>query len=221
MRLDYPEFGADAKQVLERLVPIEREVGLPGGNWFLARLLRTERSRIASVALVASFIDITERKQAEEVRLWLSAVVASSLDAIMSFSMDQTLSIAGAERMFGYTAAEDFGQPRACSRRDRRSRRPNCWTRCAAARREQQRRGAASTAWSIHVSLSISPGKVIGGTAIARDITQQKQAATVPSEERLRLVVENATDLLDRHGAARPPPGIQARSGCWATPRTK
>lgn len=53
----------------------------------------------------------------------------------------------------------------------------------------------------VHVALSISPikdnlGQVIGGTAIARDVSDQKQAAQAlrSSEERLRLMVESTTD---------------------------
>ena len=37
-RLDYPTLSDDARRVLERLVPVEREVGQSDGRWFLARL---------------------------------------------------------------------------------------------------------------------------------------------------------------------------------------
>jgi two-component system, chemotaxis family, CheB/CheR fusion protein len=204
-RLDYPQLGTDARTVLERLIPIEREVGLPDGKWFLSRLLpyRTMDDHIGGV--VVSFIDITERKQAEEVRLWLSAVVASSTDAIISFAIDLTILSwnAGAQRIFGYGADDAIGQPVSILAPDRADEQ--------AALTKQLREGGSvanhetvgrrQDGTDIHVALSISPirdthGGVIGGTAIARDITQQREAAEAlrASQERLRLVVENATE---------------------------
>ena len=63
-RLDYPQLSEDARRVLDHLAPVEREVGLADGSWFLARLLpyRTVEDKIAGV--VVSFIDITEQKRA-------------------------------------------------------------------------------------------------------------------------------------------------------------
>jgi len=64
-RLDYPELIADARGVLDRLVPVEREVD-DHSRWFLARLLpyRTIDDRIGGVVL--TFIEITALKRAEE-----------------------------------------------------------------------------------------------------------------------------------------------------------
>ncbi len=64
-RLEYPELIADARCVLDKLIPVEREVGDPG-RWFLARLLpyRTLEDRIGGVVL--TFVEITALKRAEE-----------------------------------------------------------------------------------------------------------------------------------------------------------
>ncbi len=63
--LDYAGWEEDAARVLAHLRPVEREIGGPGGEWFLARLLpyRTTEDRIAGVVLTC--VNITERKQAE------------------------------------------------------------------------------------------------------------------------------------------------------------
>ena len=56
--------------------------------------------------------DITERKEAEEKELWLAAIVRDSVDAIIGETPDGIISSwnPGAERTYGYTAAEVVGQ---------------------------------------------------------------------------------------------------------------
>jgi two-component system CheB/CheR fusion protein len=62
-RIDYPEMAKDAARVIERLVPIEREVQGAGDVAYLARMLpyRTQDDRIAGVVL--TFFDVTERER--------------------------------------------------------------------------------------------------------------------------------------------------------------
>jgi two-component system CheB/CheR fusion protein len=209
-QLDYPDLGADATRVLERLVPVEREVGQSDGSWYLARLLpyRTIEDRIAGVVL--SFVNITERKQAEEMRLWLSAVVTSTADGIISFSLDQTILSwnSGAEQIFGYTAQEAIGKPLSilappAQQREQR----DVIARIGAGQQVQslEMRRVRKDGSEVQVSLTISPirdvsARVMAGTAIVRDITAAKEAekALRASEERLRSSVEATRRALER-----------------------
>ena len=64
--LIYPELYSDAVRVLQRLSPVEREVGQSAGRYFLARLspYRTTDDRIAGVVL--TFVDVTKLRLAEQ-----------------------------------------------------------------------------------------------------------------------------------------------------------
>ncbi len=64
--LTYPEFIEEAQAVLDNLATKEREVRVGPESWYVVRIApyRTQEDRIAGV--VATFIDISARKRAEE-----------------------------------------------------------------------------------------------------------------------------------------------------------
>ena len=66
----------------------------------------------AVIGAVNMLIDMTDRKQAEEVRQRLAAIVQFSGDAIVSKNLQGIIESwnAGAERIFGYAAEEAIGQ---------------------------------------------------------------------------------------------------------------
>jgi len=65
-QLDYDGLAADARAVLDDLVPIEREIRSHKDGWYLARIrpYRTVDDKIDGV--VATFIDVSERRQMED-----------------------------------------------------------------------------------------------------------------------------------------------------------
>jgi len=139
--------------------------------------------------LVSSTIrDVTERKRAEEVRAQLAAIVDSSDDAIIGKSMDGTIRSwnAGAQRVFGYAAAEVVGKPISLLLPPDRSREEQAIIeRLINGERietfETVRRTKHGS--EIDVSVTISPiqdahGHVIGTSKVARDISDRKRAET-------------------------------------------
>ena len=65
-RLGSNDLPDDARQVLAKLVPLEREMQDEAGHWYLTRVLpyRSSDDRIEGV--VITFVDITARRQSEE-----------------------------------------------------------------------------------------------------------------------------------------------------------
>jgi two-component system, sensor histidine kinase and response regulator len=140
--------------------------------------------------------DVTERKRAEYARERLAAVVDSSDDAIMSTTLDGKIAAwnRGAERVFGYSAAEVVGKPLLLLMPPERLKEladilARTWSGESFEHFETVRLRKDGT--SINVSVTISPirdgnGVVIGASAIARDITDRKRAEeTLRDNERL------------------------------------
>jgi PAS domain S-box-containing protein len=150
--------------------------------------------------------DITKRKQMEQEATRLAAIVASSADAIIGNDLAGVITDwnKGAERIYGYTAEEVIGKPASI---------------LAPPERENEilemieglKRGelienhetvrVRKDGKRLHIALTVSAvrdaaAKIIGFSAIARDISEQKrtEGALRYSEQRLQGIISSAMD---------------------------
>lgn len=131
--------------------------------------------------------EAASRQEAFEASAWLAAIVENSDDAILSKTLDGTILSwnAGAEKLFGYTAAEAIGQPiTLIIPQDRLHEEEAIIRQLRAGEKvhsfETVRR--RKDGGLVHISLTVSPvkdatGKVLGASKIARDIGPSKHAA--------------------------------------------
>jgi PAS domain S-box-containing protein len=130
-------------------------------------------------------IDVTDRKQAEETRARLAAIVESSDDAVVGKTLDGIITSwnGAAEKMFGYTATEAVGQHISLIiPAERREEEDEVLARLRNGQKidhfETERQ--AKDGRRINISLTVSPirspaGKIIGASKVARDITERKR----------------------------------------------
>src|SRR5947209_6377941 len=130
--------------------------------------------------------DITDRNQLEAAGLHLAAIIESSDDAIISKNLNGVITSwnKGAERIFGYTAAEALGNPVSMlAPSERVNEMPDILSKIRQGLRvehyETKRRRKDGQV--IDVSLTVSPirsasGQIVGASKIARDITDRKRA---------------------------------------------
>ncbi len=189
---------------------VEAILERPDGQriWFepYPTLLRDSTGRI--VAGINMLVDITERKRAEAVRAHLAAIVESSADAIISKSLQGIITSwnQGAEKIFGYTAAETVGQPITLlippQRMDEEPQILDSIQRgITVTHYETVRRCKDGT--EIDISLTVSPirdssGTIIGASKIARDITERKRTEVALHHLNATLeqrVAERTTEL--------------------------
>ena len=136
--------------------------------------------------------DISQQKLLERDALRLAAIVASSDDAIVSKDLNSIVQSwnAGAERIFGYTAAEAIGRHISLIiPEDRIDEETHVISRILAGQSVQHfetvRRRKDGT--MIDISLTVSPirtsrGEIIGASKIARDVTEQKRLQRAADE---------------------------------------
>lgn len=160
-------------------------------HWILGRWQVFKDSSGQPIRMTGINIDITSRKEAEQVQRRLAAIVESSDDAIVgNLNGIVTSWNPAAERMFGYHAKEMIGCPITTIipvelHDDERTILETIERGERIERRETVRVTRAGE--RMDVSLTISPvrdetGRVIGAASIARDITQAKK-----TEQALRM----------------------------------
>ncbi|HVV98825.1 MAG TPA: PAS domain S-box protein [Planctomycetaceae bacterium] len=152
--------------------------------------IRNPDGSIGGAVLV--FRDVTEARRSMEARLYLAAIVESSDDAIIGHTLDGVIASwnLGAERLYGYSAAEAVGQSLSLLV-------PADHPEEMTGNLEQIRRGeyidhfetvrVRKDGSRVDVSLTISPvrdseGRIIGASKIARDITSRKEEDRRKSE---------------------------------------
>jgi len=140
--------------------------------------------RVTGVCGIAT--DITERQRFEAASLHLAAIVESSDDAIISKDLNGNITSwnRGAERIFGYTAAEALGRPVSIlTAPTLPNEMPDILAKIKRGERVEQyeTRRRRKDGQVIDVALTVSPvrnaaGRIVGAAKIARDITQRKRA---------------------------------------------
>jgi hypothetical protein len=166
--------------------------------------IRTADGRTVGAVLV--FRDITERRRHDQTVNRLAAIVEASDDAILTKSVDGTITSwnEGAERMFGYSPADAIGRPAMMLfPPDRLAEEAEFLRRIGRGERVQhfETERIAKDGHRVQVSVSLSPlknaaGSIIGISTIARDITEQVSLLT--AERRARAEAERANQTKDQ-----------------------
>lgn len=142
---------------------------------------------------------LTNLQSPELAPYWLTALIDSADDAIISKTLDGIITSwnAGAQRIFGYTADEVIGKSiTILIPEGHLDEEPAILSRLRAGQRIEHYETVRMTKDGrlIDISLTVSPimgpnGKIIGASKIARDITEQRQArrALDDAAERFKL----------------------------------
>jgi PAS domain S-box-containing protein len=167
-------------------------------EWRLDRIVLPD----GRFGVVCSFRDIGDRKRAEQNTSLLASIVESSDDAIVSKNLDGIIMSwnRGAERLFGYAAAEVLGQSIAILiPPDRIEEEPKILEQLKHGERVEhfETLRVRKDGSYLNVSLTISPvkaadGRIVGASKVARDITEKVRQDKALQEASVALMRANA-----------------------------
>ncbi|MBA2436252.1 MAG: PAS domain S-box protein [Chthoniobacterales bacterium] len=208
-QLAHENFLEDAELVLRDLRTIEREVRVGDVNWYLTRIApyRTAEDRIAGV--VATFIDITRRKQAEDALRESESRLRRALDietvGVLFLNVDGQIKDANNAflRMSGYSREDlengllrwgEFSPPEWRPLSISAFEELKGTGKTGTYQKEYVRKDGTRW-WGLFSAAKLSQNLAV---KYVLDINEQKQAeeALRASEERFRQFAENSTDVL-------------------------
>jgi PAS domain S-box-containing protein len=164
----------------------------------------------AVTGAMAVYVDVTERKRAEAEHAELAAIVESSHDAVIGKTLDGLITSwnRGAEVLYGYRSEEVLGRSVSILiPEDQEDEMPGILAKLRRGERidhfetTRLRKDGTQLTASLSVSPIVAPdGRILGASAIARDITEQQRARAKELQQRLntdleRLLAERTVQL--------------------------
>jgi two-component system CheB/CheR fusion protein len=219
LKFEDPDLVADARQVLTRLAPREKEVIVDDGRWCIRRIIpyRTVDDRIQGV--VVTFADVTELKLAGIKAGLLATIMRNSFDAVIVHDIDGKITSwnRGAERLYGYKEADALTMSiRKLIPDDSWKEYRQVLEQVSRAERVEsfeaprlRKDGTTVDVWITATGLTDEHGKVTSIAKIDRDITERKQyqsrleaeverrtAALHENEARMRAILQSPDDAI-------------------------
>ena len=192
--------------------PMGAEMELAGrrrdGTTFPAEISLSAIDTEEGILVSAAVRDVTQRQQAAETAAQLASIIQSSYDAVIGKTLDHVITSwnPGAERLYGYTAAEITGRHvEVLIPPEDREREAEIVAAVARGERvdRYQARRLRKDGTAVEVSLTMSPivgrsGTIVGVASITRDLNERQRA-----DDRFRGLMEAAPDAMvcvDRDG---------------------